>query len=632
MTFRPYLAILLVVTLQGVGLAQEEDEDFDENPASCTDLVKIRDRSAQVRSISLNPGMVQSDEGSRRISATSDEAVTLGRVRCEWDGDAQFAKTIGGVSSNWSFPGSTVSDVAESSGGRTVSFTVPATLGLGTVKRRLSWEARTVGDVTLSGGAVENTAQWLVADVELDVPGVSDANEDSTGGYVSHFTSGNSTLSLPIDLDNISDITDGLLVAEVENTEGEIEIVGPTSWDLDDDTLPGSITVRAKPTADGDVGVAYVRLRFTKNGGTIEDRVKVTVLKVLIDVNGVFSAQFPGRHCNPMANPPPANSDIASLYMGAAAGGYCQMEVMASVQKPENAGDSLIGLLKDGTVYGSTTINATGPTQIGFELTGLASYLYLVGGIDMDRDGVLDIGTEITTNLPSHRIHVITADSYAANLLLIDGGSHFPGLSGVLLETFVDGTAPAGASVGTASLTSGDPSLTHPMGAVWGENCTAEVPFYEFPNGSSASDEIEAQSWFDNEIYDFLSDPIRKQEVQEYFQVHPSEPAHTFSWHLNFGSQFSKINDAHLFLAFGHVTIGVNVAATVLSDLSVANIQIVGGFEPSDIYDFDINADFPAPSAAAVQMGYSSLGAAGRVFRTNVIINRIDYPLFFSFE
>jgi hypothetical protein len=240
--------------------------------------------------------------------------------------------------------------------------------------------------------------------------------------------------------------------------------------------------------------------------------------------------------------------------------------------------------------------------------------------------------SEVITVMPNQFILATQYDYNTADWILAGGASLPLGVARNLLAAFRTGAMPSGANYSpNLTLHSTNPSLTHPVGAIWNSSNTASVQHFIFPQASSVAQDVANATALKEAIRNRLRE-THTVEVTTYFAQNPSATSRTFEWQISpaLGIGFGSANPI-LHAAFGHVTISGEMQVTVRrSDLSVTSITYTGSF--TDLYDFNHNAGWPAPDAAKVQTGFSTLGSKGNVFFTTVHFQRQDNNFGFQFQ
>ena len=311
------------------------------------------------------------------------------------------------------------------------------------------------------------------------------------------------------------------------------------------------------------------------------------------------------------------------MYMGARNDNKGYLRVVADVTPTECAKYVRVGVRQMGT----TTILTNAPYQAGeiplsFNNAGSFQRYEVVAGLDSNADGILQPG-EVSETMTNQFVLVTQSDYNSADNTLADMvvGSWLPlKTAASLLHAFRTGTTPSGATR-VADLTLNSTQLSHPVGAVWDANNTAQVAHYIFGDSSSVAQTVASTSPVIGVFLKHLGTPQQSNEVRTFFANNPTVSEHTFgTWQVPASTNtligFSLVNTDLLF-AFGHVRISGQMQVTVRgSDYKVMSFEYEGSF--TDLYDFEHNGELPAPTAARAQTGYWTLGNSGKVFFTTV--------------
>ena len=312
------------------------------------------------------------------------------------------------------------------------------------------------------------------------------------------------------------------------------------------------------------------------------------------------------------------------MYMGTRADnkGYLQIEARVLPEQINDVG--LVGVRHGQDIIDSRPVEDP-KTPLVFDPAGSRQHYEIVVGCDQNGDAQLQNG-EVSTVFGGHVLLLTQADYNYSRGVLDNYAIITVGVGSQLLEAFIDDVNPP--NVLNASETLNSSSLTHPLGADWSANCTAQTRFYIYVEGTDVSDDVEEDDHTINALNANLD--AHKTEVQNYFTQHTNETEHTFgpwTWQAN-GMDFDALA---LQFAFGHVNASGNVTVTVRrSDLAVTEIQYDGSF--TDIYDFNYTGAYPSEHGATVQAGFPALGVGGRVFFDRVEFSRdtTDYDYDFN--
>jgi len=326
------------------------------------------------------------------------------------------------------------------------------------------------------------------------------------------------------------------------------------------------------------------------------------------------------------------------MYMGARNDNRGYLQVEASVTPAEYAARTRIGVRRVGTanILASAPLQNGGKTPFSFNNAGGFQRYEVVAGLDTNSDNTLQ-NSEVSTVMTNHFILVTQGDYNSAdNDLWV--GSFFPlAVAADLLHAFRTGAIPPGAMpMQNQTLSSTNPSLTHPVGAIWSFNNTANVPHFKFPQSSDANS-VSARVANDASVIGAIRTLLATHtaEVHAYFTQNPAASDHVFNWPIapsapDHHETTLAFNSTVLHFAFGHVTISGQMQVTVSNNRTVSTIAYEGSF--TDIYDFNHNAGAPAPTAATVQTGFFTLGSSGNVFFTTVEFQRQDNNFNFQFQ
>ena len=222
---------------------------------------------------------------------------------------------------------------------------------------------------------------------------------------------------------------------------------------------------------------------------------------------------------------------------------------------------------------------------------------------------------------------LLTQDDYnwSNGLLTIIANTTF-GVGSQLLEAFIDDTIPP--NVVNTNTTIVSTELTHPVGANWDANCSAQTRLYTYVEGTDVSDDVEEDPNLIAALQAGLDQ--HQAEIQTYFTQNPTVNEHTFGpwiWQAN----NLGFDGLALHFAFGHVNVAGTVSVSVRSsDLSVTHITYSGSF--TDIYDFDYTGAYPSVHGATLQVGFPTLGGGGRVFRDRVEFSRNTTSFSYNFN
>jgi len=240
--------------------------------------------------------------------------------------------------------------------------------------------------------------------------------------------------------------------------------------------------------------------------------------------------------------------------------------------------------------------------------------------------------------MPKQFVLVTQGDYDIADSALIGmagiGGIFFD-VAADLLHAFRTGqTPPEAIYQGNVPLNSTD--LTHPVGAQWNFSNTASVLHFIFPQSfdpDSVSASVAESSAVTNALRNTLTN--HTVEVMAYFNQNPLAVSHTFTWSIpasrDTGIHFDTGLNPDLHFAFGHVTFSGQMLVTVQrTGLQATSIEYTCSF--TDLYDFNYNTGWPAPTAARVQTGFPTLGSSGNVFFTTVHFGRQDNNFNFQFQ
>ena len=131
-------------------------------------------------------------------------------------------------------------------------------------------------------------------------------------------------------------------------------------------------------------------------------------------------------------------------------------------------------------------------------------------------------------------------------------------------------------------------------------------------------------------LQDQLNLPSARNPVEQYFISNPNVNFATLNISLDDSLSFSS-DDPDLLLAFGKVNMSTVVSIKVERGGDVTDLVLSGDL--TDLYDFNFDdpnsfslLDFLVNPGASVQAGYNTLGNGGRVFKSQVHLQNVDFP------
>lgn len=379
-----------------------------------------------------------------------------------------------------------------------------------------------------------------------------------------------------------------------------------------------------------------------------QDQLKEISFEILdVDIEAVFSDEVFSADCNglPTTNSSSPNNPLlmASIFDDNAA---IKVEINDTNLSEDAFSRLLVGVrrFEDTNVINSVKpVRANSSMRLEFDaLSGPLRY-DIIAGFDLNGNGDLDSGEVGTvfqktpvgnsSQVPPDldRVRVVTAQDYERDrILLLVGSSLYLTYAGDILDYFASGSAVPQAQVGTTQITSDDPRLTHPVGAVWDQNCNADILVLTYNVSSDPSQDV-------------LSSNLLSETIDKSIQLHKASIIQQLN---NSGSSSGTINIpienlpdnlndfgewdgalSSLDRAFGGVvmtgSLDVNCSlASFGSNINVSTVEVVGGqFE--DLYDFNYENAPPSNWGATVQAGYPSLHdpavPGGRIFE--IVVN-----------
>ena len=271
----------------------------------------------------------------------------------------------------------------------------------------------------------------------------------------------------------------------------------------------------------------------------------------------------------------------------------------------------------------------------------LSNLYEVVAGYDGNGNGTLEKSEVsvvfnatpgVDSSPPHDKFRAVTKQFFDDSAILVERDSIIPGtgIAGYLLNSFITGSTPPGATVSTFTLTSRYPGLSHPLGAVWSAINEASATLNTFADGTDVSNKIENSNF----VHEVLDETLEKQkaEITTFFVLHPTDAYHDFTFDYTGSKDFNSTDPGVLFSelgkAFGKVTISGQITARCAPiglidqhSFWVMAISYNGNFD--DLYDFNYyggaNYYGPALQAACVEAGYATLSnesrPSGRVFK-----------------
>lgn len=374
-----------------------------------------------------------------------------------------------------------------------------------------------------------------------------------------------------------------------------------------------------------------------------------------VDIKEVISDQISGNEANKLPDGKPYKGDDNNPILMASRSGV-KVDIAARVAFPSTfAGKILLGVRKVGgstVVKSGTAAVAPDKTLLEFDAeefhassgSDLSNVYEVVAGYDSNGNGSLEQSEVsvvflktpgVDSSAPHDKFRAVTKQFFDNSATTLENDSNYfgTGIAGSLLNAFITGSTPPGATTSTFTLTSTYPGLSHPLGAVWSSSNDAAANLYTFADGSNVSNSVENSNF----VHQTLDETLEKQkaEIATYFVQHPSESQHDFPFDYTGSKDFNTTDPGILFSdlgkAFGKVTISGQMTATC-SPIDTTDrhkfwvIKIVcsGNFE--DLYDYNYyggaNYSAPALQAACVEAGYATLSTpsrpSGRVFKDRV--------------
>jgi hypothetical protein len=361
-------------------------------------------------------------------------------------------------------------------------------------------------------------------------------------------------------------------------------------------------------------------------------------------ISGVYSDQLPGRDCN--FAPETARPDRERIYMGAGQApvtntAHAHLRVHAEASSP----DDFVGILR--TTHGDLLARETitpPSTDLSFEPTLPRGEYRVVAGTTCKSATGRSVD-QIKYHFP-YPVKVIRADAYGASLFMLNRFASAPGVGGQFVRAFLDGTVPAEALPSTVTISASDPDLHLPVGALWGSDCTSAIPLYTYGPSSSVAAKMAASIALSERIrsvtYHHRPEIVSSIDPAACLNPIAGESSCTFGpwgWGDPSGTSADgqlQFSDLALVLAFKSVRLrdtrlAVTVRAEQLADAYVLYAHWViysGDVEDTWEFGYSLN-DFPGEDnlsyfAVPAQIGYASLGSAGRIFASRVSLDVRD--------
>lgn len=363
-----------------------------------------------------------------------------------------------------------------------------------------------------------------------------------------------------------------------------------------------------------DIGPGDYEFRVPLDSGGFVAR---KIALVGVEIKRVLSNQVGGAECNAV----PDHKGRSLLLMGTSGGNAADLIIEADVKPRQYGQFARVGVQRAGRhLLGEAPVGAA-LTPLAFDTQGQRLTDRVISGCDVDSSGTLD-PSEVAAESPFF-VRAETPSAYGSNVASLEGLGGIGSVGGPFAAAFARGvSAPGSVVMRQAILHSKDPSLTHPVGAVWpaGTSCVANVDVETFNDGTVVSDAVEEDAEIVEAVALATSANISAILSCVASGTGPIVTCGPFAWTIK--DPFGAFIDPDLFLGFGGVTarglvdVKVNKATN-----AVTEVHYFGKLE--DLYDFDAFSILPyASTAAAVQMGYPTLGPGGRVTRKEVIIDR----------
>ncbi|HWM23944.1 MAG TPA: hypothetical protein VNP98_03910 [Chthoniobacterales bacterium] len=389
------------------------------------------------------------------------------------------------------------------------------------------------------------------------------------------------------------------------------------------------------------------------------------VLLLPVEIQEVISDQISGNEANKLPTGEAyVGDDNNPMLMASRNATTAHLAVRIDVPSAL-ASSILVGVKKTGSSTVATTVPAVAApakTLIEFDAeefhasnsSDLSNLYEVVAGYDSNGDGTLQQGEigvvfdktpGVDASPPHDKFRVVTKQLFDSSATDVEDAASIPGtgLAGALLGSFITGENVSGAAVSTFTLTSADPGLSHPVGAVWSASNTATAPLNTFLEGTAPSDDVEESTF----VYELLDEKIEEQkaEIVTYFVMNPTVAYHDFTFNFTGSRDFNETDPGILFSELGKAFGKVAISGTFTARCApigtpdqhrfwVMQIDYSGNFE--DLYDFSFfgGASYygPAMQAACVQAGYATLSTqarpSGRVFKNRVEFEtlRIGWP------
>ena len=330
----------------------------------------------------------------------------------------------------------------------------------------------------------------------------------------------------------------------------------------------------------------------------------------------------------------------------------------------------IAGVRKVGSnvVEGSATISANAVhVQTAVSILQLTTDYQLVIGYDFNGDGVLSTNEIGAVSGQTYRL--VTQLAYANEKTFLGSASNTITLQSVvyrnagnLLNSYVNGAGTPGNEPSQSliplplmTLTFNERCLSHNVGAAFGSDGYAQVPYVQFPATSAFASDIResltmstiisaTQSYHQSEIDSAFSNqsintmtfgpwPLVRLYNMVYGPLGGSDCAYQddpLSGRLS--TDFSLDgNPSDMFFALGSADMSGQVLLTMTRDQFTGRPVILSrelqNASVYDLYDFDLDTGFPGPNAARLQAGYNSplYGVAsnrgGGVFKLRVLLD-----------
>lgn len=380
---------------------------------------------------------------------------------------------------------------------------------------------------------------------------------------------------------------------------------------------------------------------------------------VPIDIDEVIADQIPGSFDNQLpspyfgGNPDLPRNGFANnpMLMATQSGQQAKLRVRVAVADPQ----IYVGARIRQTTAILGSASASSPVvDLTFNVPSFSKNLYdIVAGYDSNSNSALD-GSEVrvvfektprmdkegygsTANLQFiDKVIVVDSDQATWARTELVAGSIAPGaeFTGDLAQAFVQGstTVPDATTTPTVPITSSQPGLSHPLGAVWNPAGEANTHRFTFGDGSPASDQVETSHALEQIVGKIIT--LNKTAL---LSAHPGTDEYITSGYITFTNEEKNFNETdpeelpggipELGFAFGKVSISGTIRVSYKksgSFLFVGSVEAIGSFD--DLYDFAWGTGGWAQTGAIVQAAHATLASStypqsGKVFFTRLEFN-----------